>query len=76
MINKEIEINGKLIFWLSGVLIGVFSGPNQSASRSLMGRLTPSDKKNELFIKIESIYNIIPDCRVLKNIPMYICFNL
>ena len=42
-------INGELVFWISGVLIGVFSGPNQSASRSLMARLTPLNKKNEFF---------------------------
>jgi len=46
---KSLGIDGRLVFWFSGVLIGVFSGPNQSASRSLMGRLTPSDKKNEFF---------------------------
>ena len=48
-IFKAIGINGELVFWISGVLIGIFSGPNQSASRSLMGRLTPSNKKNEFF---------------------------
>ena len=40
---------GKNIFWFSGVLIGIFAGPNQSASRSLMGRLIPKDKENEFF---------------------------
>ena len=42
-------VNGKNIFWLAAVLIGVFSGPNQAASRSLMGRFTPESKKNEFF---------------------------
>ena len=42
-------INAKNIFWFAAVLIGVFSGPNQSASRSLMGRFTPEAKKNEFF---------------------------
>ena len=45
----NLGIDGKSIFWLSGVLIGIFSGPNQAASRSLMGRLTPQHKKNEFF---------------------------
>jgi UMF1 family MFS transporter len=36
-------------FWFAGVIIGVFSGPNQSASRSLMGRYVPSGKQNEYF---------------------------
>ena len=48
-ILQIIGIEGKSIFWFSGVLIGIFSGPNQSASRSLMGRLTPSNKKSEFF---------------------------
>ena len=36
-------------FWLSGVLIGVFSGPSQTASRSLMAKFTPEGKENEFF---------------------------
>ena len=42
-------ITGKNIFWLAAVIIGMFSGPNQAASRSLMGRFTPEAKKNEFF---------------------------
>ena len=42
-------VNGKNIFWVAAVIIGVFSGPNQAASRSLMGRFTPESKKNEFF---------------------------
>ena len=42
-------VNAKNIFWIAAVLIGVFSGPNQSSSRSLMGRFTPEAKKNEFF---------------------------
>ena len=48
-IFEIVRINGESVFWVSGVLIGIFSGPNQSASRSLMGRLTPLNKKNEFF---------------------------
>jgi len=41
--------DGEFYFWISGVLIGVFLGPNQSASRSLMGRLIPKNKENEFY---------------------------
>lgn len=36
-------------FWVAGILLGIFVGPNQSASRSLMGRFVPPDKENEFF---------------------------
>lgn len=36
-------------FWVAGILIGVFVGPNQSASRSLMGRFVPQKLENEFF---------------------------
>lgn len=36
-------------FWVAGIFLGVFVGPNQSASRSLMGRFVPPDKENEFF---------------------------
>ncbi len=42
-------LTSKNIFWISAILIGIFSGPNQASSRSLMGRLTPETKKNEFF---------------------------
>ena len=42
-------ITGKTLFWLAGILIGIFSGPNQSASRSLMARFVPKEKENEFF---------------------------
>lgn len=37
------------MFWVAGILIGIFSGPNQSASRSLMGRYVPNGMENEFF---------------------------
>jgi len=40
---------GKVVFWFSGALIGIFAGPNQAASRSLMGRLTPKNKENQFY---------------------------
>ena len=36
-------------FWVSGILVGIFMGPNQAASRSLMGRMIPEDKENEFY---------------------------
>lgn len=36
-------------FWVAGILIGLFVGPNQSASRSLMGRFVPPRLENEFF---------------------------
>ncbi|MFV1959093.1 MAG: MFS transporter [Planctomycetota bacterium] len=37
------------LFWIFGALLGIFVGPNQSASRSLMGRFVPPDLENEFF---------------------------
>ena len=39
----------KLWFWVSGIIVGFFLGPNQAVSRSLMGRFVPSDKETEFF---------------------------
>ena len=39
----------KELFWVSGILIGLMVGPNQSCSRSLMAQLTPKEKNNEFF---------------------------
>jgi len=36
-------------FWTAGVLIGIFVGPNQSASRSLMARFVPKKQQAEFF---------------------------
>ena len=35
--------------WVGGILIGLFVGPNQSASRSLMGRFVPERHQAEFF---------------------------
>ena len=37
------------MFWVAGISIGIFSGPNQAASRSLMARFVPRDVENEFF---------------------------
>lgn len=39
----------KPLFWLAGVVVGIFAGPNQSASRSLLGRFVPPHKENEFY---------------------------
>jgi UMF1 family MFS transporter len=36
-------------FWVAGMLIGIFVGPNQSASRSLMARFVPARQQAEFF---------------------------
>jgi MFS transporter, UMF1 family len=36
-------------FWLAGCFVGIFVGPNQSASRSLMGRFVPPKHESEFF---------------------------
>ncbi|MDH4321122.1 MAG: MFS transporter [Desulfobulbaceae bacterium] len=39
----------KAWFWAAAVLIGIFVGPNQSASRSLMGRFVPPRHQAEFY---------------------------
>ena len=36
-------------FWVAGIGVGFFLGPNQSASRSLMGRFVPKQHESEFF---------------------------
>ncbi|MBC2607040.1 MFS transporter [Pelagicoccus albus] len=42
-------ITSKAAFWVCCVVIGLFLGPNQSASRAYLSRLTPEEKANEFF---------------------------
>ena len=42
-------VQDKLWFWILGMLIGVFMGPTQAASRSLMARLAPAGMHTEMF---------------------------
>ena len=37
------------MFWVAGIAIGIFAGPNQAASRSLMARFVPPEVENEFF---------------------------
>ncbi len=39
----------KTWFWVFVLLIGIFSGPVQAASRSLMARLAPPEVRTEMF---------------------------
>ncbi|HEX9579764.1 MAG TPA: MFS transporter [Gemmatimonadales bacterium] len=39
----------KAWLWVAGVLVGVFGGPNQAASRSLMARFVPPRHQTEFF---------------------------
>lgn len=36
-------------FWFSAVTVGILTGPNQSASRSLMAKFVPDKRENEFF---------------------------
>jgi UMF1 family MFS transporter len=40
---------GQFIFWIFGLLLCVFVGPAQAASRSLLARLTPAGREGEIF---------------------------
>ena len=42
-------VQQELWFWVWGLLLGVFVGPVQAASRTFMGRLSPPDKRNQMF---------------------------
>ncbi len=42
-------IESTTLFWVFGLGLGVFVGPAQSASRSMMARLAPADMRTEMF---------------------------
>ena len=35
--------------WIAGIVVGIMAGPNQAASRSLMGRFVPPAKETEFY---------------------------
>lgn len=39
----------KAWLWVAGAIVGIAAGPNQAASRSLLGRFVPADKETEFF---------------------------
>lgn len=40
---------GALVFWILGLVLSVFVGPVQSASRSLLARMIPTGREGEIF---------------------------
>lgn len=42
-------VTSATLFWVVAILLGIFVGPAQSASRSLMARLAPAAQRTELF---------------------------
>ncbi len=42
-------VEGKTAFWLLALPLGVFMGPAQAASRSLMARMAPAETRTEMF---------------------------
>ena len=42
-------VESKALFWAFGLPLGLFVGPAQAASRSLMARLAPADMRTEMF---------------------------
>lgn len=41
--------HGKMVFWVFGLLLCIFVGPVQSASRSFLGRMIPEGREGEVF---------------------------
>ncbi len=44
-----IFVQTSLWFWIWGLILGVFVGPVQAASRTLMGRMAPVENRNQMF---------------------------
>ena len=42
-------VQSKTLFWIFAVMLGVFVGPAQAASRSMMARLAPEHLRGEMF---------------------------
>ncbi len=42
-------VETKLWFWIVGLPLGLFMGPAQASSRSLMARLAPAEVRTEIF---------------------------
>ncbi len=48
-VSTALLARSRALFWAAGILIGLCGGPNQAASRSLMGRFVPPGKRNEFY---------------------------
>lgn len=44
-----LTIHGKFLFWIIAPWLGIFVGPSQAASRTLMARLSPPEHITEMF---------------------------
>jgi MFS transporter, UMF1 family len=47
--TAAVVVTEPLHFWIAGALLGIFVGPTQAASRSLMGRIAPPELRTEMF---------------------------
>jgi UMF1 family MFS transporter len=47
--SAAVLVTEPLHFWIAGALLGIFVGPAQAASRSLMARLAPAEVRTEMF---------------------------
>jgi UMF1 family MFS transporter len=47
--TAAVLVTEPLHFWIAGGLLGIFVGPAQAASRSLMARLAPAEVRTEMF---------------------------
>lgn len=48
-VGAMLLVDAKVTFWVLSMLIALLIGPVQSASRSLMARLAPEDRRTQLF---------------------------
>lgn len=48
-VTAVLLVEAEFWFWVWGLLLGVFVGPVQAASRTFMGRLAPPDKRNQMY---------------------------
>jgi MFS transporter, UMF1 family len=44
-----VSVENVTVFWIAGAFLGLFVGPAQAASRSLMGRIAPPEMRGEMF---------------------------
>ena len=47
--TTAVIVTSTLAFWIAGGLLGVFVGPTQAASRSMLARMAPPDMRTEMF---------------------------
>jgi MFS transporter, UMF1 family len=47
--TAAVIVTSTLAFWIAGGLLGVFVGPTQAASRSMLARMAPPDMRTEMF---------------------------